>query len=262
MSSKHAFDQVESATVCTLACPSSHELLFISDLHLALEKRRITGRFLYFLETRALQAQALYILGDLFDTWVGDDDNTAPNKRIKSALRTLVDQGTAVYLIQGNRDFLLGKRFSEETGVILLDEYAVIDVGGQATLLTHGDLLCTDDLPYQAFRIKSHSAEWQANVLLKPLWLRLLAARWYRLRSFLHKRGKTQDIMDVNENAVLDCLRRFGCRRLIHGHTHRAAFHDLELDGALAQRIVLADWTDDQGEVLCWNGQHFRREAL
>jgi len=247
---------------CASARSSSDELLFISDLHLALEKRAITRRFLNFLQCRAVQAHALYILGDLFDTWVGDDDQMPPNNTVKRALRQLVDQGTAVYLIQGNRDFLLGERFCKESGVVLLDDYTVIDIGGQATLLTHGDLLCTDDVPYQTFRIKSHSAEWQREVLSKPLWLRLLAARWYRTRSFWHKRGKAQDIMDVNAQTVSDCLRRFACTRLIHGHTHRPATHELFCDGVEMQRIVLADWTADRGEVLCWDGKAFRREVL
>lgn len=264
MSNKFPFDQSGARGNCATASArsSQNKLLFISDLHLALEKREITRRFLSFLQSRATQAQALYILGDLFDTWVGDDDNTLLNRTIKAALRDLVDRGTEVYLIQGNRDFLLGERFSQETGVILLDQYAVIEIGGRATLLTHGDLLCTDDLPYQAFRIKSRSAEWQRNVLSKPLWLRLLAARWYRLRSFFHKRGKTQDIMDVNSQTVLDCLRRFSCTRLIHGHTHRPATYHFELDGLEMQRMVLADWSKDQGEVLCWDGQDFLREVI
>ena len=262
MSNKPSQVQTGEAALRAPVHCMSHELLFISDLHLSLEKRDITRRFLQFLQTRAIQAKALYILGDLFDTWIGDDDNTPPNKTIKAALRDLVDRGTSVYLIQGNRDFLLGERFSQETGVVVLDDYAVIDIGGQATLLTHGDLLCTDDLPYQAFRVKSRSAEWQQHVLSKPLWLRLLAARWYRVRSFFHKRGKTQDIMDVNLHTVLDCLRRFGCRRLIHGHTHRPATYRIELDGVEAQRIVLADWTNDRGEVLRWDGQDFHREVL
>ncbi len=238
------------------------DILFISDLHISLEKTEITKRFLNFLQGRARQAEALYILGDLFDSWIGDDDNTPPNKAVKQALKALTDSGTAVLLLQGNRDFLLGQRFAGETGVTLLDEYAVIELNDNRVLLTHGDLLCTDDLPYQAFRLKSHSPEWQQNVLSKPLWLRLLAARWYRLRSFWHKRKKTQDIMDVNPQTVVETLRRHRCTTLIHGHTHRPATHAVSINGLPAQRIVLADWTKDRAESLCWDGAHFHRETL
>lgn len=238
------------------------DILFISDLHISLEKTEITRRFLNFLQTRARQAQALYILGDLFDTWIGDDDNTPPNKTIKKELKALSESGTTIFLLQGNRDFLLGQRFADQCGITLLDEYAVIDLNGQPTLLTHGDLLCTDDLPYQAFRIKSHSLEWQQNVLSKPLWLRLLAARWYRLRSYFHKRKKTGDIMDVNQQTVLDSLQKYQCHTLIHGHTHRPAKHEFSINDHVGQRIVLADWKKSSGECLCWNGQAFRRESV
>ena len=242
--------------------PLKTDILFISDLHLSLEKPDITRRFLNFLQHRAGRARALYILGDLFDAWIGDDDNTPPNKTIKTALKALSDAGTRVFLLQGNRDFLLGSRFAEQTGVTLLEEYSVIDLNGHPTLLTHGDLLCTDDLPYQAFRIKSHSVEWQRNVLSKPLWLRLLAARWYRLRSYFHKRNKTLEIMDVNPQTVAEVLQKHRCRTLIHGHTHRPATHDFTVDGLPALRIVLADWNKDSGECLCWNGRAFQRERL
>lgn len=238
------------------------DTLFISDLHISLEKPEITRRFLHFLRHRAGRARALYILGDLFDAWIGDDDNTPPNKAVKAALKALTDAGTRVFLLQGNRDFLLGSRFAAETGITLLDEFSAIDLNGHLALLTHGDLLCTDDLPYQAFRIKSHSPEWQQNVLAKPLWLRLLAARWYRLRSYFHKRNKTLEIMDVNQQTVMDVMQTHACPTLIHGHTHRPATHNLTIAGQPAQRIVLADWKKDSGECLCWNGETFQRERL
>lgn len=238
------------------------DILFIADLHLALGKADITRRFLDFLQHRASQASALYILGDLFDAWIGDDDNTPPNKTIKNALRSLKDNGTEIFLLQGNRDFLLGQQFCIESGVTLLDDYALIYLEGRPVLLTHGDLLCSDDAAYQAFRLKSRSNEWQQNVLSKPLWLRLLAARWYRFRSYFHKRGKTMEIMDVNPQTVLEALQKYGCYTLIHGHTHRPANHELLVDGHPAQRIVLADWKKQSGEVLCWNGWDFIREAL
>lgn len=238
------------------------EIIFISDLHISLEKKEITRRFLSFLENKAPQAQAVYILGDLFDAWIGDDDNTPPNKTIKKSLKQLTLSGTDVFLQMGNRDFLLGKQFAEETGVTLLGDYQVIDLFGVKTLLTHGDLLCSDDIPYQEFRAKSRTEEWMRNVLSKPLLFRLLAARWYRFRSHFHKRKKTQDIMDVNQQTVVDVMKQYDCLRLIHGHTHRPAVHDFDIDGNTAQRFVLADWKKKSAEILCWNVDGFSIDKL
>ncbi len=238
------------------------DIIFISDLHISLEKTEITRRFISFLQNQATEASAVYILGDLFDTWVGDDDNTPPNKKIKKQLKQLTDSGTQVFLQQGNRDFLLGQQFCNESGVTLLDEYTVIDLFGVKTVLTHGDLLCTDDIPYQEFRKKSHTDEWKQNVLTKPLLLRLLVARWYRFRSFFHKRKKSQDIMDVNQQTVVNVMQQHHCTRLIHGHTHRAAIHDLELKNKPAQRFVLAEWKKDYAEILRWNSEGYLIEAL
>jgi len=236
----------------------NQDILFISDLHIALEKKEITQRFLKFLANEAANSRALYILGDLFDSWIGDDDNFPPNPAIKNALKKLTDSGVSVFFQAGNRDFLLGDRFAQETGIQLLDDYHVMDLFGVQTLLTHGDLLCSDDLAYQAFRQKSRSLEWRENVLSKPLWLRLLAARWYRLRSFWHKRKKADDIMDVNQQTVEKSLQRFQCLRLIHGHTHRPCIHNLTIAGQPAQRFVLADWKSDSGQYLRWNEQGYQ----
>lgn len=238
------------------------EILFISDLHLSWDKPEISKRFLDFLETRANQAQALYILGDLFDAWVGDDDFSPPAPKIRAALKKLSDSGTKIYFQQGNRDFLLGKRFCEETGVSLLADPFILDLFGVPTLLMHGDLLCTDDLPYQEFRIKSHSPEWQRNVLAKPLFIRLLVARWYRIRSHFHKRQKAQEIMDVNQGTVENTMAKFNCLRLIHGHTHRPNIHHFEISGKPAQRYVLAAWTKNKGEALVWDENGCRNEAV
>jgi len=238
------------------------EIIFISDLHLTLEKPDITRRFIDFLGNRAISATAVYILGDLFDTWIGDDDPTLPTRAVRKQLKKLSDTGTRVYLQPGNRDFLLGERFSADTGVTLLADYAVIDLGGAATLLTHGDLLCTDDSAYQQFRQKSRTPQWQRNVLSKPLLLRLLAARWLRLRSYWHKRKKSPAIMDVNQETVAQVMREHGAFRLIHGHTHRPAIHDFLLDGKPAQRFVLADWKKNHAQILCWKGQDYRIETL
>jgi UDP-2,3-diacylglucosamine hydrolase len=238
------------------------EIIFVSDLHLRLEKPEITRRFLSFLAHRAAKAHALYILGDLFDTWIGDDDNTPPIPSIKKQLRKLTASGTQVYFQPGNRDFLLGERFCTETGVILLGDYTVIDLFATPTLLMHGDLLCSDDLPYLAFRARSHTSEWRRNVLGKPLWLRLLAARWYRLRSYWHKRKKNADIMDVNERTVAETLQEHRVLRLIHGHTHRPNVHRFTIGGCDAERFVLAEWKNQNTEILCWTAEGYHVERL
>ncbi|MEN9596897.1 MAG: hypothetical protein RL236_1331 [Pseudomonadota bacterium] len=225
-------------------------ILFISDIHLSFDKPKITRHFIHFLRTKARESNAVFILGDLFDAWVGDDDFTAPNAQVRSELKQLTDSGVEVYLLRGNRDFLIGERFARGTGVILLDDYAVIELENERTLLTHGDLLCSDDLPYQAFRAKSRSPEWQQNVLSKPLWLRLCAARWYRLRSFFHKQKKSHYVMDVNQSTVEKLMQQHQCTRLIHGHTHRPFLHEFKLNDKKAQRFVLSDWTNVGGIVL------------
>ncbi|MCK4841196.1 MAG: UDP-2,3-diacylglucosamine diphosphatase [Methylococcales bacterium] len=231
------------------------QIIFISDLHLSLHKKSIIQKFIGFLDNQAREASAVYILGDLFDSWVGDDDNTPPNKRIKKHLKQLTDSGTKVFLIVGNRDFLLGNKFCQETGIKLLDDFAVIELNGIKTLLTHGDLLCTDDIPYQAFRNKSRTQEWMQNVLSKPLILRLAVARWYRFRSYFHKRKKSQDIMDINQQTVIDVMQKNQCLRLIHGHTHRPAIHNFEIDKQTVQRFVLAEWQKDSTEILYWDAK-------
>lgn len=238
------------------------DIVFISDLHLALEKKEITRRFLSFLENQSHKASKIYILGDLFDTWIGDDDNTPPNKQIKTQLKQLTDSGTQVFLQLGNRDFLIGQQFCKETGVILLDDYAVIELNGVKTLLTHGDLLCTDDLPYQAFRNKSRAEAWKQNVLSKPLLIRLFAARWYRFRSHFHKRKKSQEIMDVNQQSVINVMLKHQCFRLIHGHTHRPAVHNFEINGENAQRFVLAEWKKEAIEILRWDSKGYQIENI
>jgi UDP-2,3-diacylglucosamine hydrolase len=238
------------------------EIQFISDLHLSWDKPEITQRLLDFLDSQATKAKALYILGDLFDAWVGDDDFSPPTPNIRESLKKLTSSGTKIYFQQGNRDFLLGKQFCEETGIVLLEDPFVIDLFGVPTLLMHGDLLCTDDVPYQAFRLKARSPEWQHNVLSKPLFVRLLVARWYRLRSYFHKRKKSQEIMDVNQDTVVNTMAEHHCFRLIHGHTHRPNIHNFEIDNKPAQRYVLSAWTKDKGEVLVWDENGCRIEAV
>jgi len=233
------------------------ETLFISDLHLRYSRPAITRRFLGFIQHRASNVERLFILGDLFDAWVGDDDWSPPNNQVKTALKTLTSQNTNVYLQLGNRDFLIGNQFIKETGVTLLDDYSIIDLYGQPTLLMHGDLLCSDDLAYLEFRKKTRTASWRHEVLSKPLLLRLAYARWYRFRSHFHKRKKSQEIMDVNQNTVVETLRKYQVTRLIHGHTHRPNIHNIDVDNNPAQRIVLDQW-EHRGNILVWNdnGSH------
>ncbi|MGX2040851.1 UDP-2,3-diacylglucosamine diphosphatase [Methylocaldum sp. MU1018] len=238
-----------------------HETLFISDLHLSSARPEITQRFLQFLGCRARESGRLYILGDLFDAYLGDDDDFSPNREVKAAFKSLTDSGTKVYFQHGNRDFLLGNRFARETGVSLLSDYEVIDLYGVSTLITHGDLLCTDDVLYQRARERVRTEAWKRAALSKPLWLRRLYARWYRFKSGLDKRGKTAEIMDVNPEAVKATMRRYGVNRLIHGHTHRPAVHDLEIENKRCRRFVLPEWGRNE-TVLCWNQEGFHTEAI
>ena len=237
------------------------EALFISDLHLSVARPGTVQRFLRFLDTRAQGAGRLYILGDLFDAYIGDDDHSEPQRSVKAALRRLANGGTHVFFQHGNRDFLLGERFAGDTGTQLLGDYAVIDLPDGPVLVTHGDLLCTDDVQYQAARVRVRADAWKQDALSKPLWMRRLYARWYRVKSGLDKRGKSYEIMDVNPDAVREALRRHGVARLIHGHTHRPAVHEIEIDGKQGQRFALPEW-DGKEWALVWDEQGYRQEPI
>ena len=235
--------------------------LFISDLHLDPQRPAVTRLFLDFLEQRAVNAEALYILGDLFEVWVGDDDKTELNQQVTGALQALSQRGIPVYLLHGNRDFLLAKGFASASGTRLLPETMVIDLYGTPTLIMHGDVLCTDDINYQRFRAWVRSPFWQ-NVLLRlPLALRRRLAR--KIRNYSQKvvREKADFITDVNPKAVANAMRSYQVRRLIHGHTHRPDIHKWLLDGESVQRIVLGDWYQ-QGSVLCCDARGCRLETL
>jgi UDP-2,3-diacylglucosamine hydrolase len=226
--------------------------LFISDLHLEVDRPDIGEQFFAFLEDEAKHAEALYILGDLFDAWVGDDDPNPHFADVKKALRALVDSGVPVYFMHGNRDFMVGEDFAEETGVRILPDPIAIDLYGNHVLLSHGDALCTDDFEYQKIRAMTRNPEWQATMRAKPLEERLLLARAAREES--KARGQTidMDIMDVNQDAVKRTILDYGVDILLHGHTHRPDVHFVELDDRVAKRIVLGDWYD-QGSVVRWN---------
>lgn len=224
-------------------------VLFISDLHLEAERPDITRAFLHFLSTRARTAQALYILGDFFEAWIGDDGMDEFQHSIARALRELSDSGTRIYLMHGNRDFLIGKAFCREAGCTLLRDPSLIDLGGEKILLMHGDSLCTLDAAYMKLR------RWLRNPLMLfilrnlPLASRHKLARKLRKESRAQTRMKASEIVDVTPAEVEKIMRNKGVRILIHGHTHRPAVHELEIDGRPARRIVLGDW-DRQGWAL------------
>lgn len=238
------------------------ETLFISDLHLAPERPETVGLFCDFLARRARGAVRLYILGDLFEYWIGDDDETAPFPEVRAALRRLTDGGTDCALMHGNRDFLIGRRFCRDTGCTLLRDPTLIDVDGTRTLLMHGDLLCTDDVDYLRFRRRVRNPLVKRLFLWKSLEKRRAIADEYRGKSALAMADKTAVAMDANPDAVAAYLGRWRATHLIHGHTHRPADHDLTVNGRAARRTVLAPWGSDRGEVLVYRDGVWSREAV
>ena len=225
------------------------KILFVSDLHLDPERPAVTALFLEFLADRASDAEALYILGDLFEAWLGDDDDSPHSRAVCEGLRACAAGGTPVYIMHGNRDFLLGDVFAEQSGARLLEDPSVIELYGTLTLLMHGDLLCTDDTAYMAFRKMVHDPAWQADMLARPLAERQATASEMRATSRTQTAGKPESIMDVNQATVIDYMTEHGVQQLIHGHTHRPAMHDVALAGQPGRRIVLGDWYE-QGSVL------------
>ncbi len=225
--------------------------LFISDLHLSEDTPLIRKRFLEFLAGPCRDADALYILGDLFETWVGDDDIPAPfNRKVVEALNELTSSGTAMFLMHGNRDFLIGENFAKACGATLLPDPTEILLYGVRTVLTHGDQLCTDDAEYQTYRKQVRSAAWQRQVLALPLETRYKMALDATTMSLKAKQSKTVEIMDVAPQAVTDLLRKYEYPRLIHGHTHRPARHVYRLDDHSCERWVLQDWTTTRSGTL------------
>ena len=217
--------------------------LFISDLHLTEERPAANERFIELLEGKARAADALYVLGDFFESWIGDDDLEAPfNAVIAGLLADLARRGVPVYLMHGNRDFLIGERFCAATGAKLLADPSVHEIQGVRTLIMHGDTLCTDDLDYQNWRRIARSETWQREFLAKPLAERRRAIIDMREKSKEVVQAKPADIMDVNDAAVASALRAHAVTRLVHGHTHRPGRHALTIDGRPAERWVLPDW--------------------
>jgi UDP-2,3-diacylglucosamine hydrolase len=217
--------------------------LFISDLHLTEERPEANERFIALLEAKGRAADALYILGDFFEYWIGDDDVGEPfNAVVAALLKDLTRHGVPVYLMHGNRDFLIGEGFCAATGAILLPDPTVAEIGGVKTLLVHGDTLCTDDVEYQAWRRKARDPAFQAAFLAKSLAERRQTVVQMREKSRQVVQEKTAEIMDVNDDAVRQAMRSHGVRRLIHGHTHRPGRHELDIDGERCERWVLPDW--------------------
>ena len=235
--------------------------LFISDLHLDADRPDIGAQFLAFLETDARDAEALYILGDLFESWVGDDDPNPHYAVMKTAIRALVDAGVPVFFMHGNRDFMIGRQFAAETGVQLLNDPTPLELYGERVLLSHGDALCTDDRQYQNVRQMTRDPEWQAMMRAKPIAERLAFAEQARAASRAHYASASEDIMDVNADAVAQCFREHEMDILLHGHTHRPAVHAIELPDRRVTRIVLGDWYE-QGSVVIWDEQGPRLQVL
>jgi len=235
--------------------------LFISDLHLEAGRPEIGVQFLDFLSGEARDADTLYILGDLFEVWLGDDDPNPYYAGMKAAIRELVDSGIPVFFMHGNRDFMIGDEFATETGVTILQDPELIDLHGEKVLLSHGDALCTDDVEYQRFRAMTRNPEWQAMMLAKTIQERIAHALEARQGSVEHGKSLDDEITDVNQSAVEALIRKHGVDILLHGHTHRPAIHEVRLGDRTATRIVLGDWFE-QGSVVRWNADGPRLEEM
>ena len=240
--------------------------LFVSDLHLDPSRPAATELFGRFLDGEARNADALYILGDLFEAWVGDDDPSPAGAGVAARIRALADSGVPVFFIRGNRDFLLGEEYAKRSGMAILPDPAVVMLQGEPTLILHGDLLCTDDVAYQQFRTQTRNPQWQAQFLSQPLVARIAFAQQARAASRAHQSGLKQQgtmetITDVAPATVDGTFSRYGLTRMIHGHTHRPAVHELTVDGQACERIVLGDWYD-QGSVLRVDHKGFELRGL
>jgi UDP-2,3-diacylglucosamine hydrolase len=222
--------------------------LFISDLHLDASRPGITRLFLEFLDGEAARADALYILGDLFEAWIGDDASDAVGDAVAAALARLHERGVPCFYIHGNRDFLLGDAYARRARLTLLPDPSLVEIGGAPVLLMHGDTLCIDDAPYQAFRAQTRAATWQRAFLARPVEERRAFAEQARAESERYTKSLADAITDVNDVAVAHAMKQHDVRRLVHGHTHRPAIHRLSAD-PVAERIVLGDWYE-QGSLL------------
>jgi UDP-2,3-diacylglucosamine hydrolase len=230
--------------------------VFVSDVHLDANAPDASEQFFAFLGTCAAKAAALYILGDLFEVWIGDDDPDPEKRRVIDALRKLTDSGVACFIIHGNRDFLLGRQFCDEAGVRLLQDPIVIELDGERVLDTHGDALCTDDHAYQELRSSVRTTDWQKKFLALPFAVRDRFANQARKGSKAHNARTAPQIQDVNAAAVDTAFRTARVRRMIHGHTHRPGIHDTVVDGEAVQRIVLGAWYEEGSYLVYENGKY------
>jgi UDP-2,3-diacylglucosamine hydrolase len=235
--------------------------LFVSDLHLDGGSPEAIEQFLDFLRRQAADAEALYILGDLFEAWVGDDDTDPAKARVCEGLHALTASGVGCFILHGNRDFLIGREFCRRTGCRLLADPVVAELDGERVLLTHGDALCTDDHSYQELRSAVRTPEWQRRFLALSLADRELIANQARAGSREHTSKTIPNIMDVNEDAVSTAYRATRVRRIIHGHTHRPGVHDTSIEGEPAQRLVLGAWYE-QGSYIQYDKGHYELRTL
>lgn len=235
--------------------------LFISDLHLDGDRPEIGRQFVRFLAGEARDAEALYILGDLFESWIGDDDPNPHYADMKDAIRGLSAANVPVYFMHGNRDFMIGRRFADETGVTILPDPLPSEFYGNRVLLSHGDALCTDDVEYQQVRQMTRNPEWQAMIRAKPLAERLAIAADARAKSRGRNASLADDIMDVNQDAVEEAVATHDVDILLHGHTHRPAIHAFDVGGRERTRIVLGDWYE-HGSVLRWDEDGYSLDAM
>ncbi len=235
--------------------------LFISDLHLCASRPAITRLFITFLQQQLQPGDELYILGDLFEAWIGDDAIDENSQPVIDALQQLHLNNITVYVMHGNRDFLLGDGFANASGAQLINDPILIDLDGSKVLLMHGDTLCTDDVDYQAFRQQVRAPDFCNEFLSHPIEKRMAIAGQFREESRNRSKKKSAEIMDVNQTAVEKTMKEYGVHHLIHGHTHRPAQHHFELDGAHAERTVLGDWYH-QGSVLHYHNGTFTLETL
>lgn len=230
------------------------DTILIADIHLSAERPATVELFLRFLRDKVARSQRLYILGDLFDVWLGDDDNSPPIPDIVQGLSDASSKGCQLFFTKGNRDFLIGERFSRETGCALLHDTAITNISGNSTLLMHGDLLVTDDTDYQRDRLYLRSDQFRDEFLSKPLSERKAIAATLRKKSTEAKGELSNSVMDVVDSTVDEYMGKNGCWQLIHGHTHIPGEYDLRLDGRTAKRYVLGEWKKDKGPYLMDQG--------
>ena len=235
--------------------------LFISDLHLEAKRPEIGEQFLAFLAGLAREADALYILGDLFEVWIGDDDPNPYYAQMKTAIRELSDGGVPVFFMHGNRDFMIGETFAAEAGITLLSDPHPLQLYGENVLLSHGDAMCTDDIEYQQVRAMTRNPDWQAMMLSKSIEERIAFAAQARAQSLARSETMTEEIADVSQDAVQQTIRESGADILLHGHTHRPAVHPFHVDERPVHRIVLGDWYE-QGSMVEWDEDGPRLEEL